>query len=90
MSEKQKHSRTLVGIAGIVAAATLLSKLVALVRQQAIAAAYGTGDAFNAYNYAYLIPGFLLVLLGGVNGPIHSAIVSVLAKRDKKEAAHLV
>lgn len=90
MSEKQKHSRTLVGIAGIVAAATLLSKLVALVRQQAIAAVYGTGDAFNAYNYAYLIPGFLLVLLGGVNGPIHSAIVSVLAKRDKKEAAHLV
>lgn len=80
----------MVGIAGIVAAATLLSKLVALVRQQAIAAAYGTGDAFNAYNYAYLIPGFLLVLLGGVNGPIHSAIVSVLAKRDKKEAAHLV
>ena len=90
VTQQKKHARTLAGIAGIVAAATLLSKLVALVRQQAIAAAFGTDEAFNAYNYAYLIPGFLLVLLGGVNGPIHSAIVSVLAKRDKGEAAHLV
>lgn len=90
MSKQQKKSRTLAGIAGIVAAATLLSKLVALVRQQAIAAAFGTGDAINAYNYAYIIPGFLLVLLGGVNGPIHSAIVSVLSKRNKQEASSLV
>lgn len=90
MSKQQKPSRSLTGIAGIVAAATLLSKLVALVRQQAIAAAFGVGVAANAYNYAYVIPGFLLVLLGGVNGPIHSAIVSVLAKRDKEDAAPLV
>jgi putative peptidoglycan lipid II flippase len=87
---QQKPSQTLAGIAGIVAVATLISKLVALVRQQAIAAAFGVGDVFNAYTYAYVIPGFLLVLLGGVNGPIHSAIVSVLAKRDKQDAASLV
>jgi len=90
VSKQQKPSRSLTAIAGIVAAATLLSKLVALVRQQAIAAAFGVGVAANAYNYAYVIPGFLLVLLGGVNGPIHSAIVSVLAKRDKEDAAPLV
>ena len=90
MSNQYKPSRTLAGIAGIVAIATLISKVVALVRQQAIAAAFGVGDAVNAFNYAYVIPGFLLVLLGGVNGPIHSAIVSVLAKRDKQEAAPLV
>ena len=30
------------------------------------------------------------MLLGGVNGPIHSAIVSVLAKRNKQQAASLV
>ena len=90
MSNQQKPSRNLAGIAGIVAIATLLSKLVALVRQQAIAAAFGVGDTANAYSYAYVIPGAMLVLLGGVNGPIHSAIVSVLAKRDKSEAAPLV
>lgn len=90
MTKQHKPSRTLVGIAGIVAIATLISKLVALVRQQAIAAAFGVGDAANAYSYAYVLPGVLLVLLGGVNGPIHSAIVSVLAKRDKQESASLV
>ncbi|MEB3828811.1 murein biosynthesis integral membrane protein MurJ [Phormidium sp. CCY1219] len=90
MSEKQKRTRSLAGIAGIVAIATLISKVFGLVRQQAIAAAFGVGPAFDAYNYAYVIPGFLLILLGGINGPFHSAIVSVLAKRKAEEAAPLV
>ena len=85
-----KPGRSLAGIAGIVAIATLISKLFGLVRQQAIAAAFGIGPAVDAYYYAYIIPGFLLVLLGGINGPFHSAIVSVLAKRPKAEAAALV
>lgn len=90
MSEPQKTTRTLAGIAGIVAIATLLSKIAGLLRQQAIAAAFGVGPAVDAYNYAYVIPGFLLILLGGINGPFHSAIVSVLAKRNREEAAPLV
>lgn len=90
MSQQQKPSRSLAGIAGIVAAATLLSKLFGLVREQAIAAAFGVGPVTDAYRFAYIIPGFLLVLLGGINGPFHSALVSVLAKRDKSEAAPLV
>lgn len=90
MSENQKSGRSLAGIAGIVAVATLISKLFGLIRQQAIAAAFGVGPAVDAYNYAYVIPGFLLVLLGGINGPFHSAIVSVLAKRDREDAAPLV
>jgi putative peptidoglycan lipid II flippase len=44
----------------------------------------------NAYAYAYVIPGFLLILLGGINGPFHSALISVLSKRDKSEAAPIV
>ena len=90
MSNQPKPSRTLAGIAGIVAVATLISKIFGLVRQQAIAAAFGVGAVADAYNYAYGIPGFLLILLGGINGPFHSAIVSVLAKRQKEEAAPLV
>jgi putative peptidoglycan lipid II flippase len=90
VSQKQKSSRSLAGIAGIVAVATLISKVFGLVRQQAIAAAFGVGPAVDAYSYAYVIPGFLLILLGGINGPFHSAIVSVLAKRDKSEAAPIV
>jgi putative peptidoglycan lipid II flippase len=90
VSQPQKPSRSLAGIAGIVAVATLISKVFGLVRQQAIAAAFGVGPAVDAYSYAYVVPGFLLILLGGINGPFHSAIVSVLAKRDKSEAAPIV
>jgi putative peptidoglycan lipid II flippase len=89
-NQEQKSSRSFAGIAGIVAAATLISKVFGLIRQQAIAAAFGVGAAATAYSYAYIIPGFLLILLGGVNGPLHSAIVSVLAKRKQEEAAPMV
>jgi putative peptidoglycan lipid II flippase len=90
VTQQQKTSRSLAGIAGIVAAATLISKLFGLVRQQVVAAAFGLGAAADAFNYAYTIPGFLLILLGGINGPFYSAVVSVLAKRKQEEAAPLV
>jgi putative peptidoglycan lipid II flippase len=82
--------RSLAGIAGIVAAATLLSKVFGLVREQAIAAAFGTGPVADAYGVAYVIPGFLLVLLGGINGPFHSAIVSAVSGRKKEDIAPIV
>ena len=82
--------RSLRRIALIVAVATALSKLAGLVRQQVIAAAFGVGVAYDAYNYAYVLPGFLLILLGGINGPFHSAMVSVLARRPRQEGAHVL
>ena len=82
-------NRSLRRIALIVAVATALSKLAGLVRQQAIAAAFGVGAAYDAYNYAYVLPGFLLILLGGINGPFHSAMVSALARRPREEGAHV-
>lgn len=85
-----KPTRSLAGIAGIVAAATLISKVFGLVRQQAIAAAFAVGPVADAYSFAYVIPGFLLILLGGINGPFHSAIVSVVAKRKREEIGSLV
>ncbi len=84
------RSRSLQRIAMIVALATGLSKVAGLVRQQVIAAAFGVGVAYDAYNYAYVLPGFLLILLGGINGPFHSAMVSVLARRDRREGAHVL
>ncbi len=90
MTKQKIPPRSLAKIAGIVAIATLISKVFGLVRQQAIAAAFGVGAAVDAYNYAYVIPGFFLVLLGGINGPFHSAMVSVLSKRAKDETAPIV
>ncbi|MBF2067269.1 MAG: murein biosynthesis integral membrane protein MurJ [Calothrix sp. C42_A2020_038] len=88
--QQEKSSRSLTRIAGIIAAATLISKVFGLVRQQVITAAFGLGPAADAFSYAYTIPGFLLILLGGINGPFYSAVVSVLSKREKEEAAPLV
>ena len=83
-------SQSLRRIALIVAVATALSKVAGLVRQQVIAAAFGVGAAYDAYNYAYVLPGFLLILLGGINGPFHSAMVSVLSRRPRQEGAHVL
>lgn len=82
--------RSLASIATIVAFATLLSKLAGLFRQQAIAATFGIGPVAGAYVFSYVIPGFLLILLGGINGPFHSAIVSGLAKKDRKDIAPII
>ena len=83
-------AKTLRRIALIVGVATTLSKGAGLVRQQVIAAAFGLGSAYDAYNYAYVLPGFLLVLLGGINGPFHSSIVSALVKNPKSERKHVL
>ena len=82
--------RSLAGIAGIVAVATLLSKVFGLLRETVIAAAFGTGSVADAYGVAYVIPGFLLILLGGINGPFHSAIVSAVSKRKREDIAPIV
>ena len=83
-------ARSLKGIAVVVTLGTLLSKVGGLVRQLVIAAAFGVGAAYDAYNYAYVLPGFLLILLGGINGPFHSAMVSVLSRRPREEGAHIL
>lgn len=83
-------ARSLKRIALVVTYGTLLSKAGGLVRQLVIAAAFGVGAAYDAYNYAYVLPGFLLILLGGINGPFHSAMVSVLSRRPREEGAHIL
>ncbi len=90
VNKNKSTKRSSVGIASIVAIATVISKVFGLVRQQVIAAAFGVGAVANAYGNAYVIPGFLLVLLGGINGPFHSAMVSILAKRQKEDVAPVV
>jgi putative peptidoglycan lipid II flippase len=86
----KKSSPSIGSIAKLVAITTLASKLFGFVRQLVITAAFGLGAVSNAYSYAYLLPSFFLVILGGINGPFHSALLSVLAKRNKSEAAPIV
>ena len=90
MVQQASMGRSLKRIALVVTYGTLLSKAGGLIRQLVIAAAFGVGAAYDAYNYAYILPGFLLILLGGINGPFHSAMVSVLSRRPREEGAHIL
>ena len=90
MIQQASMGRSLKRIALVVTYGTLLSKAGGLIRQLVIAAAFGVGAAYDAYNYAYILPGFLLILLGGINGPFHSAMVSVLSRRPRDEGAHIL
>ena len=63
---------------------TSLSKLAGCIRQIFIAAAFGVGVTYDAFNYAYIVPGFLLIIIGGINGPLHNAVVAVLTPLNKK------
>jgi putative peptidoglycan lipid II flippase len=87
MINREAASRSLVQVAGIVAAATLLSKGMGFVRQFLVAAIFGSGPEYSAFAVAYVIPSFLLILLGGINGPFHSAVISILKKREGEDAS---
>ena len=65
--------------------ATSLSKVAGFIRQIFIAAVFGIGITYDAYNYAYIIPGFLLIIIGGINGPLHNAVVAVLTPLKSRE-----
>ncbi len=85
-----KANRSLLGVAGLIGAATFLSKFIALFREQFIAASFGVSAGVDAYHYAYKLPGFLLTLLGGVNGPFYSAVVSVVSRQKREKTAPLI
>jgi putative peptidoglycan lipid II flippase len=90
VTEQAPKKRSLVNIASIVAIATLISKVFGLGRQVILAAAFGTSAPYGAYQYASIIPSLFLILLGGINGPFHSSLVSVLSKKDNRESAAIV
>ena len=69
---------------------TTLSKFAGFLRQIFIAALFGVGLAYDAYNYAYIIPGFLIIIIGGINGPLHNAIVAVLTPIEEKKASQIM
>lgn len=75
----------------IVAILTVVSKVIGLLRDIVVAAAYGTTFLADSYNYAYLFTGNVLILFGGLGGPFHSATVTTLTPRkDEPQAGQLM
>ncbi|OGI04725.1 MAG: murein biosynthesis integral membrane protein MurJ, partial [Candidatus Melainabacteria bacterium GWF2_32_7] len=70
----------LIKVAGLIAVITILSKLVGFLRDVVTAGAYGATTISDAYFYAYQIPAFALILLGGLGGPFHTATIAVFSK----------
>ncbi len=69
---------------------TTFSKFAGFLRQIFIAALFGVGVAYDAYNYAYIIPGFLIIIIGGINGPLHNAVVAVLTPLEENRASQVL
>lgn len=90
-SDKKEVPPSLGKTFGIVAILTVLSKVIGLVRDIVVAHAYGTSIVADAYNYAYLFTGNILILFGGLGGPFHSATVAILTpKKDNENAGKLI
>jgi len=66
---------------------TSLSKLAGCIRLIFIAAAFGIGITYDAFNYAYIIPGFFLIIIGGINGSFHNAVVAVLTPINNRNSS---
>lgn len=66
--------------AGLIAAVTILSKILGFARDWAIMNVYGVSLASDAYFSAFQIPSFAIVLLGGLGGPFNTATVAIVAK----------
>lgn len=73
-------TQSLLKAAWIIAFVTIISKLIGFLRDVVIANFYGAGMVSDAYFYAYQIPALAIILLGGIGGPFHSAVVSVFSK----------
>jgi len=82
-TEKDKPSPGLGKIFGLVAVLTVLSKLAGLARDIIVLQYFGTSHVNDAYNYAYLLTGNILVLFGGLGGPFHSATVAIVTPRKQ-------
>ena len=67
LAQYQMHSYFKNNVASI-SFATSLSKVAGFIRQIFIAAAFGIGITYDAYNYAYIIPGFLLIIMAELMG----------------------
>jgi len=86
-----KETHSLTRSAGIISSATLLSRLLGLIRDILTAAFFGTGLAMSAFVVAFTIPNLFRRLFG--EGALNAAFIPVfstyLEKEGKKEAWRL-
>lgn len=87
---RSKDKGSLLRVAASVGAVTALCKVLGMVREMLLAAFFGIGPVVDAFNYAQIIPGFFLSIVGGINGPCHTAIAANIGSMSKEEGAQII
>src|SRR5438445_12859278 len=84
VSEERRVARS----AGLVGAATLLSRVLGLVREQVMATLFGAGLATDAFNVAFRIPNLLRDLFaeGAMSSAFVPTFTEYLEQRGEAEA----
>lgn len=77
---KKNDTQSVLKAAWLIALVTIASKFMGFVRDMVVANFYGATLVSDAYFYALQIPSLAIIILGGVGGPFHSAVVAVFSK----------
>ena len=80
MNMIKDESPSVLRAAWLIAMVTIASKFMGFVRDMVVANFYGATQVSDAYFYALQIPSLAIIILGGVGGPFHSAVVAVFSK----------
>ena len=88
--ESDESTTKLLRVAGVVGTASAAAKGLGMVREMAIASCFGIGAVVDAFSFAFILPGFFAALLGGINGPFHSAVASAIMKTDDRKEKEVI
>ena len=80
MTMIKDESPSVLKAAWLIAMVTIASKFMGFARDMVVANFYGATQVSDAYFYALQIPSLAIIILGGVGGPFHSAVVAVFSK----------
>lgn len=86
------QSQTITSAAVILAAASLASRFLGLLRDRLLAGQFGAGDALDIYYAAFRLPDLVynLLIMGALSAGFIPVFVDLLQKEDKKEAWRFV
>ncbi len=89
--DQHHHRRALTGAAGLIGLFTLLSRLLGLVREMAVAWIFGAKDAADAFYVAFRLPNLLreLAAEGSMSAGFIPVFTEYLSKRSRQEARSL-
>lgn len=80
MEATKNNETSILKAAWMIALVTIASKFMGFARDMVVANFYGATQVSDAYFYALQIPSLAIIILGGVGGPFHSAVVAVFSK----------